>query len=98
MTEIEVKPIEPDEAPAGMGRSSGLLIGGGIAASVIAHLTLGGGVLGASPRLLATVPEHSIMGEIVTPQGFEAASQGEEGQPARGSSLEPGTEPQLQDQ
>jgi hypothetical protein len=77
MTEIDVKPIEPDQAPALMVRSSGLLIGSGVAASVIAHLTLGGVVLLASPRLLATVPEHSIMVDIVTPKEFEAASKGE---------------------
>jgi hypothetical protein len=94
MTEIEIKPIEPDEAPAGMGRSSGLLIGGGVAASVIAHLTLGGVVLLASPRLLATVPEHSIMVDIVTPKEFEAASKGEQAQPAVGSSMNPAAEPQ----
>ena len=78
MTDIEVKPVEPQEAPPALtARSGGLLIGGGVAASVIVHLTLGGVVLLASPRLLATVPQNSIMVDLVTPKEFELASKGE---------------------
>src|SRR5262249_37650083 len=55
-------------------RSGKLLMGGGLIASVVAHLTLGGVVLFGSPRLFATVPEKSITVDIITPTEFAQAS------------------------
>lgn len=69
MADVHVKAVEPDDTPASViERSSKLLLGGGLAVSAIAHLTLGGVVLLASPRLFATVPENSMMVDIITPQ------------------------------
>jgi hypothetical protein len=96
IAEMEVNPVEPDEVPtSAVGRSSPLLVGGGIAVSVVAHLMLGGVVLFASPKLLATVPEHSMMVDLVTPKEFEEASKGEKTEPATDIGAAPTqTEPQ----
>lgn len=69
MAEVHLRAVEPDDTtPSLVERSSKFLLGGGLAVSAIAHLTLGGVVLFASPRLFATVPENSMMVDIVTPQ------------------------------
>jgi hypothetical protein len=74
MADIHVRAVEPEDTPASLAaRSSKLLLGGGIALSAIAHLTLGGVVLFASPRLFATVPENSMMVDLVTPQELAEA-------------------------
>jgi hypothetical protein len=87
MTDTDVKPVEPNEAPTSLiARSSKLLVGGGIAASVVAHLTLGGVVLLASPRLLATVPQNAMMVDIVTPKEFAEASKSPQAMPESGVS------------
>lgn len=75
MADVHVRPDEPDEEPASLAaRASQLLVSGGIVVSAIAHLTLGGIALLTSPRLLATVPENSMMVDIITPQEFADAS------------------------
>jgi hypothetical protein len=70
MADGQVRDVEPDDTPMASraARSSKLLLGGGLAVSAIAHLTLGGVVLFASPRLFATMPENSMLVDIVTPQ------------------------------
>ena len=74
---------EADEAPPSLIERSGkLLVGGGLIASVVAHLMLGGVVLFGSPRLFATVPEKSITVDIVTPTEFAQASKGGSDQPS----------------
>jgi hypothetical protein len=76
MADVHVRAVEPDDTPASLAaRSSKLLLGGGLAVSAIAHLTLGGVVLFASPRLFATMPENSMMVDIVTPQELADAQQ-----------------------
>ena len=76
MADVHVRAVEPDDTPASLAaRSSKLLLGGGLAVSAIAHLTLGGVVLFASPRLFATMPENSMMVDIVTPQELAVAQQ-----------------------
>jgi hypothetical protein len=75
MADVHVRADEPYEEPASLvARASQLLVSGGIVVSAVAHLTLGGIVLLASPRLLATVPENSMMVDIITPQEFAEAS------------------------
>jgi hypothetical protein len=82
MADVHVRAVEPDDTPASpdnratslVARSSKLLLGG-LALSAIAHLTLGGVVLFASPRLFATMPENSMMVDIVTPQELADAHQ-----------------------
>jgi hypothetical protein len=76
MADVHVTAEKPDDTLASLAvRSSKLLIGGGLALSAIAHLTLGGVVLFASPRLFATMPENSMMVDIVTPQELADAQQ-----------------------
>jgi hypothetical protein len=77
----EIKAVEATEARSSLvSRSSKLLLGGGFAASVIAHLSLGGIVLLASPRLFATVPVNSMVVDIVTPKEFAQATNAQPGQ------------------
>ena len=77
MADMDGEPTEADRAPPKLLERSGkLLMGGGLIASVVAHLTLGGVVLFGSPRLFATVPEKSITVDIVTPTEFAQASKG----------------------
>jgi hypothetical protein len=79
MADVDVIAEKPDDAPASLAARSGkLLLGGGLALSTFAHLTLGGVVLFASPRLFATMPENSMMVDIVTPQELADAQQGVE--------------------
>jgi hypothetical protein len=79
MADVHVRAEQPDDTPASLAaRSSRLLLGGGIALSAIAHLTLGGVVMFASPRLFATMPENSMTVDIVTPQELADAQQGVE--------------------
>jgi hypothetical protein len=73
--------VDPDEAPSFLARSSGLLLGGGLVASAIAHLTLGGVVLFASPKLFATVPEQTMTIDIVTPEELAQTAKDEPPQP-----------------
>jgi hypothetical protein len=76
MADVHVRAEKPDDSLASLAvRSSKLLLGAGLALSAIAHLTLGGVVLFASPRLFATVPENSMMVDIVTPQELADAQQ-----------------------
>jgi hypothetical protein len=76
MADVHVIAEKPDDTRASLAvRSSKLLLGGGLALSAIAHLTLGGVVLFASPRLFATMPENSMMVDIVTPQELADAQQ-----------------------
>jgi hypothetical protein len=83
MADVHVRTDEPDEEPASLvARASQLLVSGGIVVSALAHLTLGGIVLLASPRLLATVPENSMMVDIITPQEFAEVSNADATQPA----------------
>jgi hypothetical protein len=78
MSDIDVKGVGPNEAPpALMPWSSRLLVGGGLAASLVAHIAVGGVVLFASPKLFATVPEQTIAIDIVSPEEFEQASKGQ---------------------
>jgi hypothetical protein len=74
MADVQVKAEELDDTPASLAVRLGLL-GGGLALSTIAHLTFGGVVLFASPRLFATIPENSMTVDIVTPQEFADAQQ-----------------------
>jgi len=77
MADMDGEPTEADRTPPTLLERSGkLLMGGGLIASVVAHLTLGGVVLFGSPRLFATVPEKSITVDIVTPTEFAQASKG----------------------
>jgi hypothetical protein len=83
MVDVHVRADQPDEEPASLAaRASQLLVSGGIVVSAIAHVTLGGIVLLASPRLLATVPENSMMVDIITPQEFAEVSNADATQPA----------------
>ena len=54
--------------------SSRLLVGGGLAASAIAHIAVGSAVLFASPRLFATGGEQAIRIDLVSPEELEQAS------------------------
>jgi hypothetical protein len=77
MADVQVRDVEADDTPMASlaARSSKVLLGGGLAVSAIAHLTLGGVVLFASPRLFATMPENSMLVDIVTPQELADAQQ-----------------------
>jgi hypothetical protein len=74
MSDIEIKAAEPDVAqPLRPGWLSRLLVGGGLAASLAAHIAVGSVVLFASPKLFATVPEETMAIDIVSPKEFEEA-------------------------
>jgi hypothetical protein len=73
--DIEVQSAEPREhAPSSVTWAGRLLIGGGIATSVVAHIAIGSAVLFASPRLFATASQQGIVVDIVSPQEFEQAA------------------------
>jgi hypothetical protein len=75
MLDIELKATEPNAAPPSLVTWSGrLLVGGGLAASAIAHIAVGSAVLFASPRLFATVPEQAITVDIVSSKELDQAS------------------------
>jgi hypothetical protein len=60
-------PVEPNDVSL----AARLLVGGGVAVSIIAHVVLGGVVLLASPRSFATAPPDSITVDIVPPKDLD---------------------------